>query len=105
MAEKDILFKQKIRHTGIFDFKEMYRILYEWLIDQGYDVNEKQYKEVIGAGNAREIEVEWEGGDDVFAKWVRGIPAHYFILKALMRFQTELSQIGGKINGRLSKRG
>jgi len=60
MAEKDILFRQKIRHTGVFDFKELYRILFEWLVDQGYDVNEKQYKEIIGAGNAREIEVEWK---------------------------------------------
>lgn len=60
MVEKDVLFKQKVKHTGIFDFKETYRILYEWLVDQGYDLNEKTYKEVIGAGGAKEIEIEWE---------------------------------------------
>lgn len=60
MAELDILFKSKVKHTGVFDFKELYRILTEWVMDQGYDLNEKSYKEVIGAGGAREIEIEWE---------------------------------------------
>ena len=59
MSEQDPLIKTKIRHTGIFDFKETYRILFEWLLDKGYDFNEKSYKEVVGAGNARELEIEW----------------------------------------------
>jgi hypothetical protein len=58
--EKDILFKSKVKHSGLFDFKETYRILYEWLIEQNYDVNEKVYKEVIQTGNAKEIEIQWE---------------------------------------------
>jgi len=60
MVERDVLISTKVRHVGIFDFKETYRILFEWLIDQGYDFNEKNYKEVIGAGGAKEIEIEWE---------------------------------------------
>jgi hypothetical protein len=60
MVERDVLIKTKVRHVGIFDFKETYRILFEWLIDQGYDFNEKGYKEVIGAGGAKEIELDWE---------------------------------------------
>ena len=60
MSEKDPLFKTKVKHTGLFDFKETYRILYEWLIDQNYDINEKTYKEVVQPGNAKEIEVDWE---------------------------------------------
>ena len=75
MVELDQLFKSKVRHVGIFDFKESYRILYEWLIDQGYDINEKVYKEVIGAGNAKEIEVEWDA--------VRKVSDYFrFMLKA-----------------------
>lgn len=58
--EKDTLFKSKVKHTGTFNFKELYRILFEWLIDENYDVNEKTYKEVIGAGGAKEIEIEWD---------------------------------------------
>ena len=60
MAEIDILFKSKVKHTGIFDFKETYRILVEWLLEKGYDFNEKSYKEVVGPGGSREIEIEWE---------------------------------------------
>jgi len=60
MVEKDVLFKTKVKHKGIFDFSETYRILYEWLVDQGYDINEKTYKENIGAGGAKEIEIEWD---------------------------------------------
>ncbi|MDP1728770.1 MAG: hypothetical protein Q8L27_01035 [archaeon] len=60
MVEKDTLIKTKIKHNGIFDFKETYRILFEWLIDKGYDLNEKGYKEVLQAGGAKEIEVDWD---------------------------------------------
>jgi len=60
MVEYDRLIKTKIKHNGFFDFKETYRILFEWLIDHNYDVNEKTYKEVLQAGGAKEIEVEWE---------------------------------------------
>lgn len=60
MVEKDVLIKTKIKHTGIFDFKETYRVLFEWLIDEGYDLNEKEYKEILGAGGAKEIEVKWD---------------------------------------------
>jgi len=59
MPELDALIKTKVKHSGVFDFKETYRILFEWLMDAGYDVNEKSYKENIGAGGAKEIEVEW----------------------------------------------
>jgi hypothetical protein len=60
MVELDTLIGSKVRHVGLFDFKETYRILFEWFIDQGYDFNEKSYKEVIGAGGAKEIELEWD---------------------------------------------
>jgi len=60
MPEKDELFTTKVKHTGIFNFKELYRILFEWLIDKDYDVNEKTYKEVVGGSGAKEIEIEWD---------------------------------------------
>jgi len=60
MVELDKIYSTKVKHTGLFDFKESYRILYEWFMDNGYDLTEKNYKEVIGAGNAKEIEIEWD---------------------------------------------
>ena len=60
MAEKDNILSAKVKHTGVFDFKETYKVLYNWLIDENYDMNEKTYKEVVGAGGAKELEIEWE---------------------------------------------
>jgi hypothetical protein len=60
MVEKDPLFKSKVRHVGTFDFKETYRILYEWFIDNGYEINETMYKEIIGSGGAKEVSVFWD---------------------------------------------
>jgi len=58
--EKDSLIKSKVRHVGIFNFKDLYTILYEWLVDESYDMNEKAYKETIGAGGGKDIEIEWD---------------------------------------------
>ena len=60
MPELDPLIKTKVKHTGTFDFKELYRILFEWFIDHDYDFNEKSYKEVVGAGGAKDLEIEWD---------------------------------------------
>jgi len=60
MSEKDPLLKTKIKHKGIFNFKETYNLVYDWLINEGYDLNEKQYKENVLPGGAKEIEIEWE---------------------------------------------
>ena len=60
MAEKDSLFNSKIRHVGIFDFKDTYRITYEWLIQEGYNIEETNYKEIIGTGGAKEVDIYWD---------------------------------------------
>ena len=59
MSEKDILYKGKIKHGGIFNFKDLYSFLYEWLTNEGYFINEKSYSEKV-AGDSKEIEVKWE---------------------------------------------
>lgn len=60
MVEKDKIFDGKIQHTGIFDFRELYRFTYTWLVDEGYLLTEKKYNEKITPGG-KEIEIEWEG--------------------------------------------
>ena len=60
MAEKDTLLKEKIKQSGIFDFKEFYAFIYDWLASENYDVNEKKYSEKV-SGDTKEIEIEWEG--------------------------------------------
>lgn len=58
--EKDSLIKSKVRHVGVFNFKDLYTVLYEWLVDESYDMNEKAYKETIGPGGGKDIEIEWD---------------------------------------------
>lgn len=58
MVEKDAVFSGKIRHVGIFNFKEFYRFCYVWFIDKEYWITEKNYTEKI-TQTGKEIEIEW----------------------------------------------
>jgi hypothetical protein len=95
--ERDNLFKSKVKHNGLFDFKETYRILYEWLVDQNYDVNEKNYKEVIGAGGSKEIEVEWEATRKVSDYFKFMIEAKWHIL-GMTGVEVDIDGVKQKIN-------
>jgi hypothetical protein len=93
MAELDNVFKGKVKQTGIFDFKELYRFTYSWLVDEGYLVTEKTYSEKITPGG-KEIEIAWE------AK--RKISDYFrFIIKASWRIlgmtSVEVEENGKKI--------
>ena len=59
MSEKDKIYEQKVNYTGPFDFKNVYNFLYTMLIDTGYQVEEKAYKEK-SIGGAKEIEIVWQ---------------------------------------------
>ena len=59
MAELSLVYDGKVAHTGIFDFKDVYKFLYEWLTSYEYAVIEKKYSEKIKP-EGKEIEAEWE---------------------------------------------
>jgi len=59
MPEKDTQSAGKIKQAGIFNFKDLYSFVYDWLIDEGYDVAEKTYSEKV-AGDSKDIDVVWE---------------------------------------------
>jgi hypothetical protein len=59
MSEKDKITEEKIKHAGIFDFKETYNFVYNWLIHNEYFVEEKAYVEKIKP-DGKEIEIEWQ---------------------------------------------
>ncbi len=60
MSEKDTIFSGKIKHNGLFDFKELYRFCYVWLTDYGYSVTEKKYSEKAKPDGSKDLEIEWE---------------------------------------------
>ncbi len=59
MVERDNVFSGKVKQTGIFDFKELYRFTYDWLVDKGYWVVEKEYTEKVNP-NGKEVVIIWE---------------------------------------------
>lgn len=59
MAEKDKVFSTKLKYTGIWDFKQVYRFVYDWLSDSGYSLKETNYSEKIKP-DGKEIEIRWE---------------------------------------------
>src|SRR3989338_6057640 len=59
MSEKDILYKGKIKHNGVLNFKDFYSFLYEWITNEGYFINEKSYSEKV-SGDSKDVEIKWE---------------------------------------------
>ena len=59
MAEKFILIKETLEHTGIYGFSEMYEYLYRWFKEELYGVIEEKYNEKV-SGTTRDITVEWK---------------------------------------------
>lgn len=61
MPYKDYVFQGlKIEHKGVFDLKELYNTMYDWLKRKGYAWAEKEYKDSQSAPGSRQIEIEWE---------------------------------------------
>lgn len=58
MAEKDLVFKQTLKHKGFFDYSELYSFCYGWLKDHKYSLSEDSYTEKVQS-NGRDIEIEW----------------------------------------------
>ncbi len=61
MAEKDKIFSSKVKHDGIFSFKNTYKFCYEWLTEETeLDIMEEKYTEKL-KGAAKDIEITWVG--------------------------------------------
>ena len=58
--EQDILLKTKIKYTGTFSYKEVYRLIYDWFLDHGYDLSERRNHEILSPDNTKEVDVEFE---------------------------------------------
>jgi hypothetical protein len=67
MAEKDKVFKGKVKHVGPFAFKEFYDFLYNVLMDEGFAVFESKYEEV-NKGESKDLHLFWEGKKNATSK-------------------------------------
>ncbi|MAG01749.1 hypothetical protein CMI42_00260 [Candidatus Pacearchaeota archaeon] len=64
MAEKDSVYKGKIKQSGIFNFKDFYEFLYVTIVDFGYDLHEARYLEKT-KGDSKEVEIGWVATSDL----------------------------------------
>ena len=58
MAEKKQIIREKMEHSGVFDFKGAYSFAHSCLRNEDYDVTEEKYSETV-SGNARNILFKW----------------------------------------------
>jgi len=95
--ESQQILSEKVRHVGKFDFKETYRILFEWLTDKGYNISEKYYKEVIGQGGAKEVDIKWVASKLVSSYFKFEMSLEYKII-ALVSVEEEVNGVKIKMN-------
>lgn len=58
MSELSLVYEGKVVHAGIFDFKDIYKFLYNWLTSYEFVVIEKKYSEKVKP-DGKELEVAW----------------------------------------------
>lgn len=56
--EKDLIYETKVKHVGIFLFKDIYNFVHDFMHDKGYFVKEDSYTEKVKA-EGKEIEAKW----------------------------------------------
>jgi len=97
MVEKDKLLGTKIKHKGIFNFKDIYQVLYNWLMEQGYVLNEKSYKESLGAGGTKDVEIEWYAKRDI-SDYFRFVMEVKWQILGMSEVEVEIDGIKQKTN-------
>ncbi len=94
MAEKDLLIKEKVESSGLFDFPGLYSFAHSWLREEGFGVTEEKYSEKI-SGNEREIDIEW--------KAIKGL-SDYFREEIAIKFEIKgLSDVEVEVDGKKKK--
>ena len=79
MSEKLIAYKGKIKHKGLYPFGDVYEFLYDYLMDEGYDVYERFYSEKR-TGESKEVDILWEADKRISDYFVVRITVLWLIL-------------------------
>jgi len=79
MAEKDTVFKGKLKQKGIYNFKDFYEFLYDYFYDENYDLFENKYVEKV-QGDAKDLEIDWKATKEISDYFRFEISAYWIIL-------------------------
>jgi len=58
MSQKDTVLAEKTKHSGIFNFTELYDYIYDWFTEEGYTIIERKYTEKT-LGDSKSIHIDW----------------------------------------------
>ena len=72
------LFTTKLKHSGIFDLKDAYRVAHDWLVDEGYEIEENKYMEVVTG--AKEVQIFWTAKDKLSDYFTISLDVKFHIL-------------------------
>ncbi|MBU0466696.1 MAG: hypothetical protein KJ718_05535 [Nanoarchaeota archaeon] len=90
MAEKEQILKEKVEHSGLFDFSSLYSFAHSWFKEGQFGVNEEKYAEKT-SGSSRDIDVEWNVTKDV---------TDYFKFEYKVKFEAKgLTDVEVEIDG------
>ena len=95
MADKDLLIKEKLDYTGIFDFAAMYSFAYGWFKYEEYTVIEEEYTEKV-SGAIKEMVVKWKATKNL-SDYFKIEYAIKFDLKGLTDVEVEIDKIKKKM--------
>jgi hypothetical protein len=95
MADKDLLVKEKVDHSGIFSFSGLYSFAHSWLKDkEDYGVIEDKYTEKV-SGDKRDIRIEWTATKKL---------GDYFKIEIKLEFNAiEMTDVEVEIDGQKKK--
>lgn len=55
---KSLVYEEKVKHKGYFNYPELYNFCYQWLKDEQYKIKEEDYSEKITSAG-KEIKIKW----------------------------------------------
>jgi hypothetical protein len=94
MAEKEPILKERIEHSGLFDFPALYSFAHSWWSEGQYGVNEDKYSEKVN-GDKRDITVEWKITKDI---------SDYFKYEIKIKFEiSNLVEVEVEVDGEKKK--
>lgn len=79
MAQKKNVYTEKLTQVGYWNYDEVYKMLFNWLKDEGYGLSEDVYKEKLSPAG-KEIIIAWSAGKKVTDYFKRKIALDWHIL-------------------------
>jgi len=89
------LFKTKLKHKGIFDLSDAYNIAYDWIIGEGYEIQETSYSETVSG--AKEVVINWKCYDKL-SDYFRSVINVKFHIIGMSDVEVEKDGVKQKLN-------